>query len=131
MQANTQIKLMTVPRIPNSTICPVVAVKNLLNLKPRGSNLYKLAQEWIPLTDNRVKHHFALILGKLNLSQTGFTFHTFHCSGATFAFNNDITLQNMQKHGTWTLDCVWRYITDTVDAGEQVANMFKNKLSAS
>ena len=40
-----------------------------------------------------------------------------------------MTLQNIQRHGTWTSDCVWRYITDSVDAGEQVANMFRNKLS--
>ena len=132
--ANNQNKLIAVPRIPNFIICPVVAIKNLLDITPRGSNLplfqLKLAQEWIPVTDNRVRRHFSLILAKLNLSKAVFTFHKFRSSGAAFAFNNDVTLQNIQKHGTWTLDCVWRYITDTVNAREQVANMFRNKLSS-
>ena len=135
MQTNNQIKLVTVPRIPNSSICPVVAIKNLLDLTPRGANLplfqCKVATEWVPLTDNKVRRHLAMITEKLHLHQAGFTFHTFRRSGATFAFNNDVTLQNIQKHGTLTSDCVWRYITDTVDAGEQVANMFRSKLSAS
>ena len=59
-----------------------------------------------------------------------FSFHSFRRSGATFAFNNDVTLQNIQRHGTWTSDCVWRYITDSVHCGEQVADMFRNKLSS-
>ena len=134
MQTNNQIKLITVPRIPNSSICPVVAIKNLLDLTPRGANLplfqFKVAQTWVPLTDNRVRRHLAMILAKLRLNQSGFTFHTFRRSGTAFAFNNDVALQNIQKHGTWTSDCVWRYITDSVDAGDQVANMFRAKLSA-
>ena len=72
-----------------------------------------------------------MVLAKLQLDKAGFTFHIFRLSGATFAFNNDVTLQNIQKHGPWTSDCVWRYITDTVDAGQQVANMLRSKLSAS
>ena len=59
MQSNNQIKPVTVPRIPNSNICPVVAIKNLLDLTPRGSNLplfqFKVAHNWLPLTDNRVR----------------------------------------------------------------------------
>ena len=54
MQNNNQIKLLTVPRIPNSTICPARAISNLLALTPRGPNLplfhVKYNQEWVPLT---------------------------------------------------------------------------------
>ena len=133
MQNNNQIKLITVPRILNSPICPVHAVSNLLTLTPRGPNLplvqVKYNQEWVPLTDTWVRRHFTQILSRLNLAGAGYTFHTFQHSGATFAFNNNVALQNIQKHGTWTSDCIWRYITDSANAGEQVANMFKYKLS--
>ena len=133
MQSN--IKLITILCIPNSTICPVMALSNLLAITPKGSNLplfqFKVPGTWVPLTDNRGRRHFALIIAKLDLADSGFTFHTFRRSGATFAFNNDVTLQNIQRHGTWTSDCVWRYITDSVDAGEQVANMFRAKLGTS
>ena len=131
MQTNNDITLITVPRIPNSIFCPVTALGNLLALTPGGSNLplfqIKVNQTWVPLTDSKVSRHFSLILCKLNLGDAGYTFHIFRHSGATFAFNNDVTLQNIQKHGTWTSDCVWRYITDTVNVGEQVADMVKEK----
>ena len=71
-----------------------------------------------------------MVLAKLHLHQFRFTFHTFRRLGATFAFNNDVALQNIVKHGTWTSDCVWRYITDSADADDQVANIFRAKLSA-
>ena len=132
MQSNNDIKLITVPRILNSTLCPVTALANVLALTPKGSNLplfqIKVNQTWVPLTDTKVRRHFSLVLSKLNLGP-GYTFHTFRRSGTTFAFNNNVSLQNIQKHGTGTSDCVWRYITDTVNAGEQVSDMFKEKLT--
>ena len=54
MQNNDQVKLITVPRIPNSSLCPVVALSNLLALIPKGANnplfQIKVALEWVPLT---------------------------------------------------------------------------------
>ena len=124
MQLNYQVKLITIP---------VTAISNLLCITPKGANLplfqVKNLQNWVPLTDSRVRKHFSFILQNLQLADSGLTLHTFRRSGATFAFNNDVTLQNIQRHGTWTSDCVWRYITDSADAGEQVANMFRSKLS--
>ena len=128
-------KLITVPKITGSPLCPVSAISNLLLLTPRGSNLplfqYKVGNNWVLLTDARVRRHLNLILDRLGLADAGFTFHSFRRSGATFVFNNDVALQNIQRHGTWTSDCVWRYITDSVDCGEQVADMFRAKLSSS
>ena len=128
MQNNDQMKLITVLRVANSSLCPVSALKNLLLLTPKGANLplfqIKVARKWVPLTDSRVRRHFDIILSKLQLKNTGYTPHTFRRSAATFAFNNNVALQNIQGHGTWTSDCVWRYITDSANAGEQVANMF-------
>ena len=84
----------------------------------------------MPLTDTKVRRHLNLLLTRLGLAASGFTFQPFRHSGATFAFNNNVPLHNIQRHGTWTLDCVWGYITDSTDAGEQVANIFRSKLSA-
>ena len=126
MQSNDQVKLITVPRIPNCSLCPVSALHNSLLLTPKSVNLplfqIKVAQEWVPLTDSRVRRHFDIILSRLQLKNSGYTPHAFRRSGATFAFNNNVALQNIQRHGTWTSDCVWRSITDSANAGEQVAN---------
>ena len=133
-QSNNQMKLITTPAISRSRLCPVSAISNLLCLTPKGKNLplfqVKNAGNWVPLTDSGVRRHFSLILERLNLAHSGYTLHTFRRSGATFAFNNNVALQNIQRHGTWTSDCIWRYITDSTNAGDQVAVMFRNKLSS-
>ena len=96
IQSYGDIKLITFPRILNLSICSGMALSNLLAITPKGANLplfqFKMAGTWVPLTDNRVRWHFTLILSKLHLSDSGFTFHTFRRSGATFAFNNNVTL---------------------------------------
>ena len=75
MQNNNDIKHITIPRIQNSIICPVMALSNLLAITPKGANLplfqFKVSRTWVPLTDNRVRRHFALILAKLNLADSG------------------------------------------------------------
>ena len=58
MQHINQIKLITIPAIPRSPLCPVTAISNLLCITPKGSNLplfqVKNPQNWVPLTDSRV-----------------------------------------------------------------------------
>ena len=39
MQNNNQIKLIIIPAIPRSPLCPVSAISNLLCITPKGSNL--------------------------------------------------------------------------------------------
>ena len=133
MQNNNQVKLITVPKIPNSSLCPVSALSNLLLLTSKGANLplfqIKVAQQWVPLCGSRVRRHFDIILTRLHLKNAGYTPHAFRSSGATF--NNEFALQNIQRRDTWTSVCVWRYITDSANAGEQVANMFRVKLASS
>ena len=68
MQYNNQMKLITIPAITRSKLCPVSAISNLLCLTPRGANLplfqVKNAGNWVPLTNSRVRRHFSLILDR-------------------------------------------------------------------
>ena len=65
LQYAKDVKLITVPKISGSPLCPVAAISNLL-LTPRGAHLplfqYKVADTWVPLTDARVRRHLRLIL---------------------------------------------------------------------
>ena len=98
---NNQVKLLSVPRTAGSPLCPVRAISNFLALTPKGSNLssflYNQNSSWVPLTDTKVRRHFSLILSRLHLDGTGYTPHTFRRSGATFAFSNNVALQNIQR----------------------------------
>ena len=95
MQNNNHVKLISVPRIAGSILCPVRAISNLLALTPKGSNLPCSSiknSNWVPLTDTKVRRHFSLILSRLDLQGSGYTLHTFRRSDATFAFNNNVDL---------------------------------------
>ena len=132
LQTSSSAKLIHLPRLGND-ICPVVALQNVLTLVPQAANSplfqYKTLTGWQPLTDSRVRSHLASVLQSLGLSRSHISFHSFRRSGATFAFNHNVPLQDIKHHGTWTSDCVWRYVTDSVDAGSRVADTFSALLS--
>ena len=132
LQFNNKVKLLHIPFL-NNLLCPVSAIKNLLAITPASKNspLFKIKHQsqWVPLTDNQIRQNLKAILKNLNLPTSYITFHSFRRSGATFAFNNHVPLQAIKNHGTWTSDTVWRYITDSTDAGSQVADTFASLLA--
>ena len=81
-------------------------------------------QGWRLLIDSRVRKTLAKLNTKLGYSPGYFTFHTFRHSGATMAYNSDIPIQKIKHHGSWTSECVWRYIHQDQTIGEHVASPF-------
>ena len=134
LQAKNQIRLLKIPSLKKSILCPVSALKNLLLITPSGDNKplfqIKYKQKWVPLTDSRLRRALASILLSLQLHTSKITFHSFRRSGATFAFNSSVPLQDIQSHGTWSSDCVWSYITQDHKATDKVASTFQSLLSA-
>ena len=132
IQDRKHIKILKIPSLGSNPICPVTAIKNLLQITPGSNNSplfqYKKSTKWLPLTDNQVRRHFKTILNRLQLHNSTLTFHAFRRSGASFAFNSNVSLQDIQSHGTWTAECVWKYITLDHNASDQVAKNFKNHL---
>ena len=132
LQAKNQARVLKIPHLGSSPLCPVQALKNLLLITPAGRNKplfqVKLRSNWVPLSDTRLRKHFKNIITALNLGQSSLTFHSFQRSGATMAFNSEVPIQDIQSHGTWTSDCVWSYITQNHDASDKVALAFQQRL---
>ena len=133
LQTNNAIRLLKIPFLHGSNVCPVTALKILLHMTPCSKNhplfQIRLHGNWVPLTDTRVRKHLKLILNRLDLCNTKLTFHSFRRSGATLAFNTNASLQSIQAQGTWTSDCVWRYITQDENTSDEVALSFQNLFS--
>ena len=134
IQMNNSVRLIKIPYLGSSPICPVKALKKLRSLTPSGSNKLlfqvKFGDQWVPLSDTRLRKQFSLILSKLKLRHTNITFHSLRRSGATCAFNSNVSLQNIQSQGTWTSECVWSYITQDHQASDDVALTFQRVLHA-
>ena len=133
LQIKNQLRLIKIPFLKDSPVCPVTALQILLRLTPGAKNhplfQIKLHGRWVPLTDTRVRKHLKRILTKLRCQKSNITFHSFRRSGATLAFNSNVSLQGIQAQGTWTSDCVWRYITQNENTSDEVALSFQRLLS--
>ena len=134
MQTRDMVKIIKLPALQASPLCPVQAVKNLLLLSPGNEDtpLFQVKNDkalWIPLTDTKTRRNFSQILQRLGLAHSSMSLHTFRRSGATLAFNCNVSLQNIQSHGTWTSDCVWRYIVQDHNASQEVAHAFQSLLA--
>ena len=129
MQMNNSVRVIKIPDLGISPLCPISALKKMLANTPNQPNnplfQIKCYQKWVPLTDTRLRKKFSSILNKLHLSQSNITFHSLRRSGATLAFNSSVPIQNIQSHGTWTLECLWSYITQDHQASHKVALAFQ------
>ena len=126
LQSRNTVKILKIPMLGANPICPVTAITPGSKNDPLFQ--YKHPKGWAPLTDTQVRRHFQSVLQKLNLHNSNITFHAFRRSGATYAFNSNVALQDIQSHGTWTSECIWRYITLDHQASDQVSLAFQKHL---
>ena len=132
IQHKNKVRILKIPHLGTSPLCPIRALKNLLKFNPGSSNspLFQVQYHgtWGPLTDTRLRKNLSIILKKLKLENSSITFHSLRRSGASLAFNSHVPLQDIQSHGTWTSDCVWSYITQDHNASGKVATALQSQL---
>ena len=135
IQTRDQVKIISLPHLASSPLCPYRALKALYKLyNPSGSDplfQYKYSSAWKVLIDSKIRKTLSLINKKLHCSPHFFTFHAFWRSGASLAFNANVPLQEIKVQGTWTLDCVWRYIYNDPTHSSKVAIAFPKMLKNS
>ena len=134
MQNRDKVQCITVPKLKNKLICPFRAVKRLQSLYPFTSSTSLLQvsapQGFIPLTDSKMRKILKSISLSLDLQSNYFTFHDLRRSGATYAYNAYIPVQEIKRHGTWSSDCVWQYIQSDHASGEHLANALATSINA-
>ena len=133
IQTRDHVKVISLPHLARNPVCPYVALKSLHKLYNPAANeplfQYKYSVGWKVLIDSKVRKTLSLINKKLHLSPHFFTFHAFWHSGASLALNANIPLQEIKVQGTWTSDCVWRYIQDDPTRASEVATTFQKMLN--
>ena len=85
-------------------------------------------QSFVPLTESKVCKTLASIITSMGLDPSSHSFHCFGRSGASLAFNADVSLQSIQQQGTWTSEAVWSYIVANPQAQGSVSLAFKKLL---
>ena len=125
IQSRDTVQCITLPKLQDSTICPFSALKALFRLYPMSAvtSLFQVPTPsgLNPLTDSRVRKILTVINQSLGFHPSHFTFHDFRRRGATFAFNAQIPTQDIKRHGTWSSNCVWKYIQSDHSSGDNIA----------
>ena len=127
-QSRDKVACVVIPKLPGSKLCPVTALSNMLHLVPGSNNdslfaIFK-ANKWPPLTDSMVRKHLKRVL-LLQLQYHNFTFHIFRRSGASWAFEHGVPLEVIKQQGTWSSDCVWRYIQKSNSSTSPLTQAFQ------
>ena len=135
LQTCDRVYLVTLPRLLGSNLCPVKALKKVIKLyHPHlDAPLFqiKTVNGWLVITDSRIRKVLAKLNTKLGYPSSHFTFHTFRRSGATLAFNSHVPIQKIKHHGSWTSDCVWRYIQQDPQYSQDIASVFASVVASS
>ena len=133
MQTRDKVVFLSLPKLSDHLICPFRALKSLFKAYPMSSetSLFQIntSQGSNPVTDSNVRKTLKNINIKLGLSPGFFTFHDFR-SGATFAFNAHLPIQDIKRHGTWSSECIWRYIQSDHTSGEALASALAASISS-
>ena len=134
LQFKNKIRILKIPSLGSSPLCPVSALKQMLKLYSGSPNSplfqIKCYGTWVPLTDTRLRKALTRLILSLGWENKNITFHSLRRSGATWAFNSNIPLQHIQSQGTWTSEAVWSYITQDHRTSDMVATTFQQRLSS-
>ena len=134
IQNRDQVRLITLPKLGASVLCPYKALKAVFKLYNPGHNdpLFQCTTNkgFQVMTDARVRKSLANILKRMHLPKGYFTFHSFRRSGASAAFNANVPVTSIKQHGTWTSDCVWTYIQANEHKAMEVSCAFKRMLAS-
>ena len=94
-------------------------------LYPSLPNLPCFGSAFFTVTERTLRAHLKSILTDIGLDPNLFSFHSFRRSGATLAYNLDIDVEAIKRHGTWRSDAVYSYIIADPQKASGVANSFK------
>ena len=113
LQHSSAHYFVQIPELKNSTLCPVRAIRKLLNFRDIPSSAPLFAHSYLPfhpVIDTTIRDGLRKVLTHLGIPLVGHGFHTFRRSGATLAYDNNIQLQHIMAHGLWRSAAVWTYL---------------------
>ena len=131
-QETGSVRWLRLPLLQNKILCPVSALQRLLATRPGNPNnpLFVHQITGHIVIDTTVRDALKTILTSLNIPIAGHGFHCFRRSGATFAFQHDVSLQNIMSHGAWRSDAIWDYLQQVASHPTSVANTFAKIIPA-
>ena len=127
LQDHTSHHLIQLPELNNFFLCPTRALKTLIKSRPLSPTAPLFANNFPPFSsviDTHIRDSLKKILTLLGISPSGHGFHTFRRSGATFAFDHNVPLQNIMAYGLWRSSAVWTYLQNSSHSSSIISATF-------
>ena len=126
LQRYDQNHYVSIPIMPHSLLCPVLAISKLNEIEKHewGQPLLKMGR--IPMIEAQLRRRLQLCLRTIGIDPSSHTYHVFRRSGASIAFNNHIDLENIKSHGAWRSDAVYTYLYENSHKKDEVRDMFRS-----
>ena len=130
MQGRRECHVIQIPKLTKKLLCPVQTLYSYFNNFPNHakSPMFINPSTQTPIIQSNIRQALARVSTFLNLPPGFITFHCFRRSGATFAFNHNVQIQNIQHHGGWKSDSVRLYLTKSNQGTASVAETFKKHI---
>ena len=133
MKKSGAIHVVQLPLLKDSILCPVLALKEMIKILGQDKEdplfMIKTKAGTKALTSFKARSFLKMIVLALGLDSKHYTFHAFHRSGASIAFNSNVDLDKIQQHGSWKSEAVWVYLNSTPKAASKVPTTFQRVLS--
>ena len=130
MQRAGAMHVVQLPQLLNSVLCPVKALKVMIKAIPRDKGaplfLVKTKSGVAILTASKARSFLRMVILSLGLNPKHFTFHAFRRSGASLAFNHDVKLEHIKRHGHWRSESVWIDLNSTPKAAATIPLKFQS-----
>ena len=133
LQSPNSHHIIQLPSISTFFLCPIRALRALIRSRPLSDDGPLLACVQFPhhqVIDTVVRDALRTVLLHRGLPTKGYSFHTFR-SGASFAFDHNVKIQNIMYHGTWRSSAVWSYIQQSSHSSSIVPLTFARHIPSS
>ena len=78
--------------------------------------------------DTHIHDALKKVLTHRNISHKPHVFHKFRRSGAIFAFDHNMALQNIIPHGLWRSSAIWTYLQNASQAASIIPQTFTSNI---
>ena len=123
------IHIIPLPSIPNSSLCPVSAIRHYFALVPAPpvAPLFCIpvgrSPGFTPLTASYFTTSLKSLLASLGLNPANYSPHSFRRGGATYAYQAGVPEHLIKLHGDWRSDAYQVYLSLPLSTRSQVADI--------
>jgi integrase len=134
IQTMDNVPVLPVPKVPGNPADPVAAYRALLkdcpSRHPNQPLLGYLHQgSRVVVTIAMLSAALRELLIALGLDCTLYSLHSFRRGAATTSYRAGVDVHDIKRHGTWSSDAFWDYVTAPIVAQSPVAAALANSMA--